>query len=261
MKKTIFFTVSISLLAALPAIAQVGNVWVDFQNYANDLQLYLKDNISDTLLPVESEAQTAINSYNGELNIPNPVAARRSLIDDIVINSLSDNFENNPAVNAQLSANEVDRQLTRSIAVGILGEEAQIRSRNKLENLENSLENTTREIQKTRVNSRSFLDDITETAINSSSPLSPLLGQSQSRLIELQLQNNQIENEQSKIIAENLVQTMQLHQTLQYSNLNLANISQEIESSNRSRRVKASAEAARLLRTTSQVDLIGRKKE
>ncbi|MEO1560668.1 MAG: hypothetical protein AAFS12_13905 [Cyanobacteria bacterium J06632_19] len=200
MKKTIFFTVSISLLAALPAIAQVGNVWVDFQNYANDLQLYLKDNISDTLLPVESEAQTAINSYNGELNIPNPVAARRSLIDDIVINSLSDNFENNPAVNAQLSANEVDRQLTRSIAVGILGEEAQIRSRNKLENLENSLENTTREIQKTRVNSRSFLDDITETAINSSSPLSPLLGQSQSRLIELQLQNNQIENEQSKII-------------------------------------------------------------
>ncbi|MBV6625747.1 MAG: hypothetical protein KI793_22935 [Rivularia sp. (in: Bacteria)] len=263
MKKTIFITLSISLIAALPAIAQVGNVWVDFQNYANDLQLYLRDNISDTLLPVESEAQTAINSYNGELNIPNPVAARRSLIDDIVINSLSNNFENNPAVNAKLSANEVDRQLTRSIAVGILGEEAQIRSRNKLENIENSLENTTREIQQKREDSQNLLDDITDTAINSSgvfSSLSSLLGPSQSRLIELQLQNNEIENEQSKMIAENLVETMQLHQTLQYSNLNLANISQEFEESNRSRRVKASAEAARLLRTTSQVDLIGRKK-
>ncbi|AFY56360.1 hypothetical protein Riv7116_3918 [Rivularia sp. PCC 7116] len=261
MKKTIFITLSISLLAALPAIAQVGNVWVDFQNYANDLQLYLKDNISDTLLPVESEAQTAINSYNGELNIPNPIAARRSLIDDIVINSLSNNFENNPAVNAKLSANEVDRQLTRSIAVGILGEEAQIRSRNKLENIENSLENTTRDIQQRQEDSQNLFDDIAETAINASNPLSGLLNQSQSTLIALQLQNNEIENEQSKMIAENLVQTMQLHQSLQYSNLNLANISQEIEESNRSRRVKASAEAARLLRTTSQVDLFGRSKE
>ena len=62
------------------------------------------------------------------------------------------------------------------------------------------------------------------------------------------------------MIGENLAQTMQLHQTLQYSNLNLANISQEMEESNRARRVNASAEAARLLRTTSQVDLIGRGK-
>ncbi|MEO0685138.1 MAG: hypothetical protein AAFY76_08875, partial [Cyanobacteria bacterium J06649_11] len=227
MKKIIFTILSLSLISTLPAIAQVGNVWNDFQNYARDLQDYLND-ISNSLQPLDSEAQTAITSFNGELNIPNPVAVRRSLNDDITINSVSDNFENNPAVNAKLVGNEVDRKLTRAIVVGILGEEAQIRTQIKLENLEESLSRTTDNIQEIRENSQNILDDITETAGSISNPLSPLLGQSQSRLIELQLQNIEIENQQSKIIAENLGQTLQLNQTMQYSNLNLANISQEI---------------------------------
>ncbi|BAY82398.1 hypothetical protein NIES267_18780 [Calothrix parasitica NIES-267] len=257
MKKTIFITLSITLIATFPAIAQVGNVWSDFKSYASDLQQYLTDNISDTQ-PLDSEAQTAINSFNGELNIPNPVAVRRSLNDDITINSLSDNFENNPAVNAKLVGNQIDRQLTRAVAVGVLGEEAQIRTQIKLENLEESLIRTSDSIQEIRENSANVLDDITETAVNISNPLSPLLGQSQSRLIELQLKNIEIENQQSKMIAEDLGQTIRLNHNLQYSNLNLANISQEIEELNRSRRVNTSAEAARLLRTTSQVDLSGR---
>ena len=260
MKKPIFLAISFTLIATLPAIAQIGNVWVDFQNYAIDLQNYLRDNISETLQPVESETQTAINSFNGELNIPNPVAVRRSLNEDLTINSQSNNFENNPAVNAVAVGNEVDRTLTRGVAVGILGEEAQIRSRNKLENIENSLDNTTQIAQEARERSENILGEIAEFASDGSNPLSSLLNKGQSELIRLQSQSIQIESEQSKMIGENLAQTMQIHQTLQYSNLNLANISQEIEASNRSRRVNASAEAARLLRTTSQVDLIGRGK-
>ncbi|MGD1913598.1 MAG: hypothetical protein ACFB2X_22990 [Rivularia sp. (in: cyanobacteria)] len=260
MKKTILFTVSFTLAIALPAMAQIGNVWNDFQNYAIDLQNYLKDNISDTLQPVELETQTAINSFTGELNIPNPVAVRKSLNDDITIFSLSDNFENNPAVNAKSVGNEIERQLTRGVAVGILGEEAQIRLRNKLENLNNSLDSTSQIAEDAREKSQNILNDIAETGIDAANPLSPLLNRSQSELIRLQLQSIQIETEQSKMMGENLAQTIQLHQTLQYSNLNLANISQEIEESNRARRFNSSAEAARLLRTTSQVDLIGRKK-
>ncbi len=258
MKKTILITLSLALIA-MPAIAQIGNVWVDFQNYAIDLQNYLKDNISETLQPVESETQTAIASFNGELNIPNPVAVRRSLNDDLIINSQSSSFENNPVVNAVAVGNEIDRTLTRGIAVGILGEEAQIRSRNKLENIENSLDNTTKIAQDARERSSNLLDEIIELGSNLN-PAGSVLNQSQSELIRLQLQSIQIESEQSNMIGANLAQTMQLHQTLQYSNLNLANISQEIEESNRARRVNASAEAARLLRTTSQVDLIGRRK-
>ena len=260
MQKIVFLTLSLSLMAILPAMAQLGNVWSDFQNYAIDLQNYLKDNISDSLQPLELETQTAINSFTGELNIPNPVAVRKSLNDNITLYSLSDTFENNPALNAKSVGNEVDRKLTRGVAVGVFGEEAQIRLRSKLENINNSLDMTTQIAQDAQEKSQNLLNDIAEAGIDVANPLSSLLNQSQSELIKLQLQNIQIENEQSKIMGENLAQTIQLHQSLQYSNLNLANISQEIEESNRARRVNASAEAARLLRTTSQVDLIGRGK-
>ncbi|MEB3219212.1 MAG: hypothetical protein VKN72_23670 [Nostocales cyanobacterium 94392] len=256
MNKTFFLSVLLTLIS-LPAIAQLGNVWTDFQNYAIDLQNYLKDNISNTLQPVESETQTAISSFNGELNIPNPVAVRKSLNDDITVYSLSDNFENNPAVNAKLVGNEIDRTLTRGVTVGVLGEEGQIRWRSKLENIDKSIDRTSQIAQEARESSSSLLSDITELGSNLN-PASSLLNQSQSELIKLQSQSIQIESEQSKMIGENLAQTMQLHQTLQYSNLNLANISQEIEASNRATRVNVSAEAARLLRTTSQVDLMGR---
>ena len=120
MRKLIIVSASLTFLVIAPAIAQVGNVWNDFNSYASDLLEYLTDNISN-IEPVDSEAQTAINSFNGELNIPNPIAVRRSLNDDITNNSLSDNFENNPAVNAKSVGNQIDRQLTRAIAVGVLG--------------------------------------------------------------------------------------------------------------------------------------------
>jgi hypothetical protein len=67
-----------------------------------------------------------------------------------------------------------------------------------------------------------------------------------------------VQSEQSKIIGETLAQTMQTNQYLQYSNLNLASISQQMEEMNRTRRVDSATEAARLMRTTSQIDLFGR---
>ncbi len=73
------------------------------------------------------------------------------------------------------------------------------------------------------------------------------------------LQNINIQNEQSKIIGETLGNTIQIHESLQYSNLNLANISEQMDEVNRARRVDTSAEVARLLRVTSQTDLLGRK--
>ena len=59
-------------------------------------------------------------------------------------------------------------------------------------------------------------------------------------------------------MAENLAQVMQNNQFLQYSNLNLANISRQVEQANQTRRVDTAAEAARLLRTSAQIDLFGR---
>ncbi|MHC5831272.1 MAG: hypothetical protein ACYT04_88735, partial [Nostoc sp.] len=74
-----------------------------------------------------------------------------------------------------------------------------------------------------------------------------------------QLQTIKIQQAQSAILGETFAQTIQINQSLQYSNLNLANISQQTEEANRARRVDTSTEAARLLRATSQLDLFGRK--
>jgi hypothetical protein len=75
---------------------------------------------------------------------------------------------------------------------------------------------------------------------------------------DLQRQNIKIQTEQAKIIGETLAQNIQINQSLQYSNLNLANISQQIEESNRDRRLDIATESARLLRTATQMDLLGR---
>jgi hypothetical protein len=74
----------------------------------------------------------------------------------------------------------------------------------------------------------------------------------------LQLQSIKIQTEQAKMAAETLAQGLQNNQSLQYQNLNLANISQQMAIANRSQRVETAAEAARLLRATSQMDLLGR---
>jgi hypothetical protein len=74
----------------------------------------------------------------------------------------------------------------------------------------------------------------------------------------LQLQAIKVQQEQAKIIAESLSQSIQTNHSLQYANLNLVNLSQQMAEMNRSRRVDAATETARLIRTTSQVDLFGR---
>ncbi|MHC5720156.1 MAG: hypothetical protein ACYTX0_51020, partial [Nostoc sp.] len=84
------------------------------------------------------------------------------------------------------------------------------------------------------------------------SALSQLIGATQ-------LESIKIQQAQSEIVGETFAQTIQTNQSLQYSNLNLANISQQAEEANRARRVETSTEAARLLRATSQLDLFGRK--
>lgn len=108
---------------------------------------------------------------------------------------------------------------------------------------------------------QSGLASILQAAVKTAeAAANPALNAAQSQA-DLQVQSIKIQTEQSKIISENLYQTVLANQSLQYSNLNLANISQQMEEANRARRVDTSTEAARLLRTTAQIDLFGRKNE
>jgi hypothetical protein len=230
-------------------MAQLGQVWTDFQYYSTDFQNYLRNNLSDTL---GNTPQNAINTSRGDLNILNPIEAGKQARQSILFfNSIPDKFENNQAVYSNSVNNEINRIVTRSAVVGVLGRDAQIRTKNKLENTEQTIRN----IINISSESDSLLSQIIAKIPNTGTP--NISGEQSN----LQLQTIKIQSEQSKLIAENLAQNLQTNQFIQYSNLNLANISQQIEESNRARRLDSATEASRLLRTTSQIELFGTKPE
>ncbi|QLE50585.1 hypothetical protein FD724_22475 [Nostoc sp. C057] len=273
MRKTTIFTLTLLSLAILPAMAQIqtgalGQVWTDFQSYSTDLQNYLQYNLSDNLKPVEVQSQNALSNARGELNIPNPVMAGQRVRDNLILyssnsDSRAGRFENNSAVRGNLVSNELNRVITRGVAVGILGEKGQIRTKSKLENTERSLQDIAGSNDAdNQINS--FKNKLESTGIDTAakqviSIADNLLGQGLLALLTTNQETIKIQQEQSKIVAETFAQTLQNNQSLQYSNLNLANISQQSEEANRARRVETSTEAARLLRATSQLDLFGRK--
>ncbi|MDZ8139309.1 MAG: hypothetical protein RM049_29170 [Nostoc sp. DedQUE04] len=281
MRKTTIFTFTLLSLAILPVVAQIqtgglGQVWTDFQSYSQDMQDYFQhNNLKNTLNPLEQgQSQIAIDSAKGDLKIPNPVAAGQKIRDDSINYSYnsdakSSRFENNAAVRGNLVSNELNRIITRGVAVGVLGKNGQTRTKLKLENTEKSLEDIEGFAQEFEGSNNALIGKIqsnipqagqaanpaasasANVAANAISGLAELLGASQ-------LQMMKIQQEQIKIVAETFGQTLQNNQTLQYSNLNLANISQQAEEANRARRIETSTEAARLLRATSQLDLFGR---
>ncbi|MEH1834758.1 MAG: hypothetical protein V7L29_22535 [Nostoc sp.] len=268
MRKTTIFTFTLLSLAILPAMAQIntadlGQVWTDFQSYSTDFQDYLKNNLSDNLNPVELQSQNAlINSTKGELSIPNPVDAGKQVRDNLINysyreDSRSNRFENNSVVRGNSVSNELNRVITRGVAAGVLGKNGQIRTKAKLENTEKSLEDIAGLAQETEGSNNTFLTQIqtninkvkaADPTVNAISGLAELLGANQVQILKIQ-------QEQVKIVAATFAESLQNNQFLQYSNLNLANISQQAEEANRARRVETSTEAARLLRATSQLDL------
>ena len=262
------FTGAIALLLSFPATAQLlpeilpesnsqlGRLWSDFQLYTTELQDYFIDNLESTLQSVESEVDIALETSKGELNIPNPLAANQAINNEIIVNSWSDEFENNSVVYAQNVNNEINRLITRGRVGVFLQPEAQIRLKDKLVSTEDAIKKIAQITSDADDSYRALLDGlaggVADAALNS------LVSRTRS---SLDLQNIQIQGEQAKITGEVLGQTIEMRQSLQYTNLNLANISQQVEQQNKARRFDSSAEAARLLRNTFQTDLLGRGKE
>lgn len=258
MRKTTLLTLAFSSLLVLPAMAQLGQVWDDFQVYSVDVQNYLRNNVNDTFRPLDIRTQGALNSNSGELNVPDPLAAGKQVRDDIVINSLANRFENNAAVNGANVSSEINRFATRSAVSGVIGTNGQRRIKGKLEETQNVIRNINDAVDEAERANQNILDQVMAQIASITDPTQRAAASLNGSQTDLLLRSLRVQRDQSRIISETIAQTVQTNQSLQYSNLNLANISQQIEESNRARRVDSSAEAARLLRTSSQIDLFGR---
>lgn len=277
---TSFFAVA--FLGILPAIAELGTVWTDFQLYTTDFRNYITNNISETFTPVDLQTQSAITSSSGDLNLPNPNDVAQYTRDQITQYSVSDKFENNPAVYGREVSSEINRYITRGAVEGVFGRDGQRRLKGKLEDTQKAVQDSKEFAQKAEtkkqekqteveslVSDGNFFDQLIDKARTISGPqgeaaisslegqrvLAKVMRQTWEGLSELELQNINIQREQTKIMGETLGNTIQLRNDFQYSNLNLADISQQMNEVNRARRVGTSAEVARLLRVTSQTDL------
>ncbi|MBP5971739.1 hypothetical protein HW132_03070 [Brasilonema sp. CT11] len=247
---TSFFVVA--FLGTLPAIAELGTVWTDFQLYTTDFTNYITNNISETLNPVELQTQSAITSSSGDLNLPNPNYASQYTRDQITQYSVSDKFENNPAVYGKDVSSEVNRYITRSAVEGVFGRDGQTRLKGKLQDTENTVKRVNQLTQQARQANSNAQQPCLPVG---SSGVPDATCQATKSLLEVSFQNFRLQADQSKMMGETLGNTIQLRNDIQYSNLNLADISQQMNEANRARRVGTSAEVARLLRVTSQTDL------
>lgn len=254
---------AMAFLGTLPAIAQLeevlgtgdlGQIKSDFDSYAANLRDYLTNynNSVKTFQPLEVQIQLGITDSSGSLDLPNPVSAPESIRNQIFQYSISDKFETNPAIYGSIVSNEVNRYIIRGSADTLLGADGQVRLKNKLEATQQVVRKADESFQQAQSRNVEIQGIVPAGGLNQ-----PLDTQTQAikGLAELQLQSIEIQRDQSKIMAEMLGRTIQSQNDLQYTNLNLANISQQNEDSNRARRVEAAAEVARLLRVTSQTDL------
>ncbi|MTJ09725.1 hypothetical protein [Anabaena sp. UHCC 0204] len=258
MRKIVFFSLGFLLFLVLPTMGQLGKVWSEFQLYSVDMQNYFTNNLSETLRPLEVSSQNYLNGSRGELNVPNPIEVGKQVRQDLFFYPTTDKFENNPIVRGNAVSNEMNRLILRGSVEGVMGIEGQRRLKNKLEETENIITTIVETANNAEQSNRNLLGDILAKIPTIENVAQQLSAQTSANQINLQLQSLKVQSEQSKIIGETLAQTMQTNQSLQYSNLNLASISQQMEEMNRARRVDSATEAARLMRTTSQIDLFGR---
>lgn len=270
------------VISNLPSWAGLGNVWIEFQSYSNDFKNYLNNQATEMFNQMQT-VNTTVNNASGELRIPNPNTTRKDVINQLSQYPIPDKYENNPVVHGSKTSNNLDRQITRGAIDATLGSGGQARIKNTLQNAQNSVqqvniavETASTNKQRKQLEIQAAANTLTGLNIDNLNPVTSAFSSmlnNQAKLTQLtwegladlEMQNLNIQNEQTRILAANLGTNIQIQQDLQYSHLNLTNISTELEDINRDRRIETATTAARLLRVATQSNLFqteqGGKKE
>ncbi|MBE9215298.1 hypothetical protein IQ247_21985 [Plectonema cf. radiosum LEGE 06105] len=270
------------VISNLPSWAGLGNVWIEFQSYSNDFKNYLNNQATEMFNQMQT-VNTTVNNASGELRIPNPNTTRKDVINQLSQYPIPDKYENNSVVHGSKISNNLDREITRGAIDATLGSGGQARIKNTLQNAQNSvqqvniaLETASTNKQRKQLEIQAAANTLTGLNIDNLNPVTSAFSSmlnNQAKLTQLtwegladlEIQNLNIQNEQTRILAANLGTNIQIQQDLQYSHLNLTNISTELEDINRDRRIETATTAARLLRVATQSNLFqteqGSKKE
>ena len=216
-----------------PAVAsQVDTTFTDifsiFRQAFETSKTDIAQTISDLLAPLPGDLEGVVQNALGDLGLVDPNRARSAISEELTSILAGDLAQSDRIYAGLETANEIDRQLTRAQVDAVLGQSGQAATRNKI----TWIEDTIGQVQQHA--------DSAQIAVST-----------QAAIKQMAQQNAR----QSEILGAVQSELLQSRQDAQLTNLNLANMSQNLDQEARARRLQALGNALDTLQISAQARL------
>jgi hypothetical protein len=189
---------------------------------------YVEQTISGLLTPLPGDLEGVIQNALGDLGLVDPNRVRSEISTELATILEGDLAQSDSIYAGLETANEVDRQLTRAQVDAVLGQTGQAATRDKI----TWIEDTIGQVQQHA--------DSAQTAVST-----------QAAIKQMAQQNAR----QSEILGAVQSELLQSRQDAQLINLNLANMSQNLDQEARARRLQELGSALDTLQISAQARL------
>ncbi|WOD39874.1 hypothetical protein [Nodosilinea sp. E11] len=214
------------------AASQVDTTFTDifgiFRQAFETSKTYIEQTISGLLTPLPGDLDGVIQNALGDLGLVDPNRVRSEISTELATILEGDLAQSDSIYAGIETANEVDRQLTRAQVDAVLGQTGQAATRDKI----TWIEGTIGQVQQHA--------DSAQTAVST-----------QAAIKQMAQQNAR----QSEILGAVQSELLQSRQDAQLTNLNLANMSQNLDQEARARRLQELGNALDTLQISAQARL------
>ncbi|MFQ4140572.1 hypothetical protein PGN35_030075 [Nodosilinea sp. PGN35] len=214
------------------AASQVDTTFTDifsiFRQAFETSKTYIEQTLSGLLTPLPGDLEAVIQNALGDLGLVDPNRVRSAIAEELTTILAGDLAQSDRIYAGLETANEVDRQLTRAQVDAVLGQTGQAATRDKI----TWIEDTIGQVQQHA--------DSAQTAVST-----------QAAIKQMAQQNAR----QSEILGAVQSELLQSRQDAQLTNLNLANMSQNLDQEARARRLQSLGNALDTLQISAQARL------
>lgn len=229
-------SILVTTLMAAPirpvAASQVDTTFTDifslFRQSFESTKAYVEQTLADWIAPLPGDLQGVIQTTLGDLGLMDPNQVRAAITEELTATLERDLVQSDSLYASLELANEVDRQMTRAQVDAVLGLGGQSATRDKI----TWIEDTIGQVQQHA--------DTAQTAVST-----------QAAIKQMAQQNAR----QSEILGAVQSELLQSRQDAQLTNLNLANMSQNLDQEARARRLQALGNALDTLQISAQARL------
>ncbi|MGG6242616.1 hypothetical protein C7293_11010 [filamentous cyanobacterium CCT1] len=214
------------------AASQVDTTFTDifsiFRQAFETSKTYIEQTLSGLLTPLPGDLEAVIQNALGDLGLVDPNRVRSAIAEELTTILAGDLAQSDRIYAGLETANEVDRQLTRAQVDAVLGQTGQAATRDKI----TWIEDTIGQVQQHA--------DSAQTAVST-----------QAAIKQMAQQNAR----QSEILGAVQSELLQSRQDAQLTNLNLTNMSQNLDQEARARRLQELGNALDTLQISAQARL------